>query len=218
MEKETAAHCEKLGFTFRAPTQAPSLRPLLASVQLPRASYEWSLPNCLCSPNPWRSIKIPMPSQENHRGAPPVSHLALADLAWGTLTQSASLLLLLSLLLHCVRKQAELTCSGAFIGREGEAGESQARVTMATALRSKGKGTFMERRVVALMCEIAWEQMDAVVKSDQGAAMKAIMTEVGRVRAAAGASRMIVEASPMGQPEQRSSGARVMLDRGADSE
>ena len=79
--------------------------------------------------------------------------------------------------------------------------ERRTRMTLATALPSKSSGTFVAKRVVAFMREIGCEQGDVTIKSDQEPAMKAIISEIGRVRAAAGGGRMMVESSPVGQSQ-----------------
>ena len=79
--------------------------------------------------------------------------------------------------------------------------ERAAKMTMAAAIPSKTTGTFIAKRVVAFMREVGCEQGDVLVKTDQENAMKSIVTEVGRVRAAAGGGRMVVESSPVGQSQ-----------------
>ena len=79
--------------------------------------------------------------------------------------------------------------------------ERRTRMTMASVIPMKGKGVFIAKRIVAFMREIVCEQGDVTIKSDQEPAMRAIITEVGRVRAAAGGGRMVVESSPVGQSQ-----------------
>ncbi len=79
--------------------------------------------------------------------------------------------------------------------------ERATRMTLATALPSKTTGRFVARRVVAFMHEIGCEQGDTTIRSDQEPAMKAIVTEVGRARAAAGGGQMVVESSPVAQSQ-----------------
>ncbi len=45
------------------------------------------------------------------------------------------------------------------------------------------------------------EQGDVAIKSDQEAAMKSIIAEVGRARAVAGGGRMMGESCPVGQSQ-----------------
>jgi hypothetical protein len=79
--------------------------------------------------------------------------------------------------------------------------ERATRMTMASAMPSKSTGNFIARRVVAFMKEVGCEHGDITVKSDQEPAMKAIINEIGRVRAAAGGGKMVVESSPVGQSQ-----------------
>ena len=72
---------------------------------------------------------------------------------------------------------------------------------MASAVPSKSTGAFIAKRIIAFVREIGCEQGDITIKSDQEPVMKAIITEVGRVRAAAGGGRMVVESSPVGQSQ-----------------
>ena len=75
------------------------------------------------------------------------------------------------------------------------------KMMMASVIPMKGKGVFIAKRVVVFMREIGCEQGDVTIRSDQEPAMKAIITEIGRVRAAAGGGRMVVESSPVGQSQ-----------------
>jgi hypothetical protein len=96
-----------------------------------------------------------------------------------------------------------------FLGNEGkkdEVGETLpvlvvrevgSRMTMSAALPSKSTGTFIARCVVAFLKEIGCAQCDIIVKSDQEPAITSIVAEVGRVRAAAGGGRYIIETSPV---------------------
>ncbi len=72
---------------------------------------------------------------------------------------------------------------------------------MAAVMPSKSSGNAIAKRAVAVMRGIECEQGDITVKWDQEPAMKAIITEVGRIRAAAGGGEMIVESSPIGQSQ-----------------
>jgi hypothetical protein len=107
-----------------------------------------------------------------------------------------------------------------FLGNEGkkdEVGETlpvlvvrevATKMTMSAAVPSKSTGTFIARRVVAFLKEIGLAQCDMIVKSDQEPAITSIVAEVGRVRAAAGGGRYIVETSPVG-----SSGSNGIVER-----
>ncbi len=71
---------------------------------------------------------------------------------------------------------------------------------MAAAMPSKSTGNFIAKRVVAFVREIGCEQGDVTLKSDQ----------VGRVRAAAGGGKMIVESSPVGQSQSNGTAERAI--------
>jgi hypothetical protein len=94
-----------------------------------------------------------------------------------------------------------------FMGEEGGgpklttlvAKERNTKMMMASVVPYKSTGTFIAKRIVAFMREVGCEQGDVTIKTDQEPAMKAIVTEVGRVRAAAGGGRMVVESSPVKQ-------------------
>ena len=79
--------------------------------------------------------------------------------------------------------------------------ERSSRMMLASAVPSKSTGNFIARRIVAFMREIGCEQGDVTVRTDQEPAIKAIVTEVGKVRAAAGGGKMMVEASPVKQSQ-----------------
>ena len=83
---------------------------------------------------------------------------------------------------------------------------------MASVTPSKSTGEFIAKRVVAFMREVGCEQSDITVKSDQEPAVQAIITEIGRVRAARGGGRMAVEASPKG-----SSASNGVIERGVQT-
>ena len=76
--------------------------------------------------------------------------------------------------------------------------EVQSKMTMSSAVPSKSTGTFIAKRVVAFLREIGCEQCDLVAKSNQEPAITSIVSEVGRIRAASGGGRYIVESSPVG--------------------
>ena len=99
----------------------------------------------------------------------------------------------------------ELHFDFAFMGEEEEPGqcitmlvvrERQSRMTLATAVPSKSTGQFVVDRVMAFMKEIGIENLDVIAKSDQEPAIKCLIDEVGRAKAAFG-GRWIVEHSPV---------------------
>ena len=73
--------------------------------------------------------------------------------------------------------------------------ERLTKMMMASVVQSKSTGEFIATRIVAFMKEVGCEQADVTVKTDQEEAMKAIMTEVAKVRASRGSGRTVVEMS-----------------------
>jgi hypothetical protein len=86
--------------------------------------------------------------------------------------------------------------------------EVQTRMTLSSAVPSKSTGTFIAQRVAAFLREIGCSHCDIIAKSDQEPAITSIVAEVGRVRAADGGGRYIVETSPVG-----SSGSNGVVER-----
>ena len=108
-----------------------------------------------------------------------------------------------------------------FMGEEGEerkwtilvAKERSTKMTMASVVPSKSSGVFAARRVVAFMREIGCEFGDITMKSDNEESIKALVTEVTRVRAAGGGpGRTNVESS-----KAYSSASNGMVERGIRS-
>ena len=109
----------------------------------------------------------------------------------------------------------------AFMGEEHDPGktipilvgrERLTRMTVSSVTPSKTTGTFISRRFVAFMREVGCEAGDVVVKSDQEPAMKSIVEDIGRCRAAAGGRKYIVESSPVG-----SSASNGVVERAVQS-
>ena len=107
-----------------------------------------------------------------------------------------------------------------FMGDEGKdrkltilvAKERSTKMTMATVLPSKSSGAFAARRTVAFMREIGCEFGDITMKSDNEEAIKALVSDVVRVRAAGGPGRVNVETS-----KAYSSASNGMVERGIRS-
>ncbi len=91
-------------------------------------------------------------------------------------------------------------------------------MTMATVLPSKSSGTFVARMVFAFAREVGHKQGDVTVKSDQEEAMKAIITDVGRVGAAASGGRMVVMCGPVAQSQSNGAVERGKLRGGPDAD
>ena len=75
--------------------------------------------------------------------------------------------------------------------------EGSSRMTMAAAVPLKMTGTCISKRVVASMKEVGVVDGDVSVRSDQESAMKAFLSDLGRVRAAEGGGRYVMEQSPV---------------------
>ena len=137
---------------------------------------------------------------------------------------------------HCVRgrgveeahrrqaeepRMPEIHLDFMFIGEGGEdrkwtvlvAKERSSRMLMASVVPSKSTGTFAARRVVAFMREAGCEFTDITIKTDNEEAVKALVSEIGRVRAGGGSqARMSVETSPA-----YSSASNGVVERGIQS-
>ena len=119
---------------------------------------------------------------------------------------------------HCVRgrgegmrheagkempEQTEVHMDFFFVGDEDQdekltvlvARERTTRMTMSTVAPSKGERQFLARRVQAFLQEIGADTGDITLKRDQEPAMKAVLSEVSRHRAAAGGGRTVIEHS-----------------------
>jgi hypothetical protein len=76
--------------------------------------------------------------------------------------------------------------------------ELHSKMVLSAGVPSKSTGTFVARRCVSFLREIGCEACDVIVKSDNEPAITSIIAEVGRMRAATGGGRWIVENSPVG--------------------
>ena len=101
----------------------------------------------------------------------------------------------------------EIHMDFAFLGEEGDPGntlpvlvvkERSTRMGMSAATPRKTTGTYIARRVMAFLKEVGCEVGDVTAKSDQEPAIKSIVEDVGKLRAAAGGWRYVVENSPVG--------------------
>ena len=84
------------------------------------------------------------------------------------------------------------------------------KMKLASAMPGKNTGKFIAKRIAAFMREVGCEHGPITVKSDQEPAMKAIVNEVGRLRAVAGGARLVVEMSPVGQSQSNSIAERAI--------
>ena len=80
---------------------------------------------------------------------------------------------------------------------------------MATVVPKKSQGTWMAKSLLAWMRELGCEQSDVIVKCDNEASIVAVVNELGRLRAAKGGRRMVVENSPV-----HSSKSNGVIERG----
>jgi hypothetical protein len=108
-----------------------------------------------------------------------------------------------------------------FMGKEGEPGrtitiaavkERETGMMMASVVPTKTTGTFIAKRVMAFLQEVGCEFGDLTVKSDQEEAIKGVVKDVGRLRAAAGGGRYVEEMSPVG-----ASASNGVIERGIQS-
>ena len=93
-----------------------------------------------------------------------------------------------------------------FLGKEGEPGktipvavvkERASGMLMASVVPKKTTGAYVAKRIMAFFQEVGCEFGDIIVKSDQEEAIKVVVTDVGRLRAAGGGGKYVMEHSPM---------------------
>ena len=136
---------------------------------------------------------------------------------------------------HCVRgkgKQAqhrrmtqeevvpELYMDFAFMGDEGSeelltilvAKERTTRMLMSTVVQAKSSVEFAAKRTLAFLREIGCEHVAMTVKSDNEPSMSALVTQIGKLRAANGGQRFSVEMSPA-----YSSASNGVVERGVQT-
>ncbi len=70
-------------------------------------------------------------------------------------------------------------------------------MTMATAVPSKAMDQFVVKRIMVFLTEIACVRGDVIEKSHQEPAMEKPPDEIGKMRAAEGGGRWVVEHSPV---------------------
>ena len=139
-----------------------------------------------------------------------------------------------SLCRHCVRgkgKQAEhrlltqevgpeLYMDFAFMGDEESeelltilvAKERTTRMLMSTVVQAKSSAEFTAKRTLAFLREIGCEHVAMTVKSDNEPAMSALVTQIGKLRAANGGQTFSVEMSPA-----YSSASNGVVERGVQT-
>ena len=89
--------------------------------------------------------------------------------------------------------------------------EEKTRMKMSAAVPSKSSGMYIAKRVVAWMKEVGCALGDMVMKSDQEAAIEAIVKNVGRIRAEQGGGKYHVKASPVASSRSNGSVERAIL-------
>ena len=108
-----------------------------------------------------------------------------------------------------------------FLGKEDEAEKTipmlvaKERITkmmMAATVPKKTTGNYIRDRVAGFLKEIGCMHGDLIVKSDQEPAVKTVVEDVGRAKAADGSGRYIVENSPVGASQSNG-----MVERGIQS-
>ena len=101
----------------------------------------------------------------------------------------------------------EIHMDFAFLGEENEPGntlpvlvvkERSTRMGMAAATPRKTTGSYIAKRIMAFLKEVGCEMGDLTVKTDQEPAIKTIVEDVAKMRAAAGGGRYVEENSPVG--------------------
>ena len=90
--------------------------------------------------------------------------------------------------------------------------DAETRMVMSTMVPAKGRESFAVDRVTAFIEEIGYMHQDLIVKSDQESAVRAVVEEIGRARAATGSGKWIVEHSPV-----RSSQSNGIVERAVQS-
>ena len=88
--------------------------------------------------------------------------------------------------------------------------ERISKMAMASVTPSKSSGEFLAKRVVALLREIGREHCEKTIKSVQEPAIVALVTDIGRLRAASGGRRMVVEHSPVYSSQSNGSVERAL--------
>ena len=78
------------------------------------------------------------------------------------------------------------------VGRERET-----KAVMATVVPRKSSGEWVAKRMMAWMKELGYEFCDVIVKSDNEPALVSLVEAWGKLRAARGGQRMVVEHSPV---------------------
>lgn len=83
---------------------------------------------------------------------------------------------------------------------------------MSTVVQAKSSAEFAAKRTLAFLREIGCEHVAMTVKSDNEPAMSALVTQIGKLRAANGGQRFSVEMSPA-----YSSASNGVVERGVQT-
>ena len=73
--------------------------------------------------------------------------------------------------------------------------ERTTRMLMSTVVQAKSSVEFAAKRTLAFLLEIGCGHVATIVKSDNEPAMSALVTQIGKLRAANGGQRLSVEMS-----------------------
>jgi len=126
---------------------------------------------------------------------------------------------------HCEGRQetttSEIHMDYGFLGKEDNAvkavpmlvaKERGSKMLMAARVPTKTTGNYIQKRVVGFLREVGCLHGDLVVKSDQEPAIKTVVEDVGRAKAADGSGKYIVENSPVDASQSNG-----MVERGIRS-
>lgn len=103
-----------------------------------------------------------------------------------------------------------------FVGDEGQEGQEKnegRKMTMSDVAPSKGESEFLARRAQAFLQEIGPDKGAMTLRSDQEPAMKTLLNEVSRHRAAKGGGRTVIEHRAVGDGQGNSVSSRGRSSR-----
>ena len=92
----------------------------------------------------------------------------------------------------CMGEEKEGKTLAILVGRERET-----KAVMATVVPRKSSGEWVTKRLMAWMRELGYEFCDVIVKSDNEPALVSLVEAWGKLRAAKGGKRMVIEHSPV---------------------
>ena len=83
---------------------------------------------------------------------------------------------------------------------------------LASVVPRKATGAYISKRIMAFFQEVGCEFGDVVVKSDEEPSMQTVVQDVGRLRAAGGGGKYVMEHSPV-----KASASNGCIERGIQS-